>query len=51
MTVVVTVTGNVDKHDGHDWEVKENGLLVVRSGQYKTVYAVGQWVSVREHGK
>lgn len=51
MTIVTTVSGGVDKHNGHDWEVKENGLLVVRSGQFKTVYAVGKWVSVREVDK
>lgn len=52
MTEVGTVLGDVLKIDGRDWHVKDNGLLVVVSTNgYKSAFAAGQWVYVREHGK
>lgn len=53
MIEVTTVSGKVYKFQGYDWEVSMPGTLVIKTGKenYKSVFAAGQWESIRELGK
>lgn len=55
MIEVTTVSGKIHKFDGYNWEVKTDGLLIVKIGPetlpLKTVFASGQWESIKEFGK
>jgi hypothetical protein len=53
MTQVTTVTGRVHNFDGYNWTISTEGTLIVKTGpsDFKSVFAAGQWESVKELGK
>lgn len=53
MIEVRTVSGTTYKFQGYNWEVKPEGILIIKAGKenFASVFAAGQWESVREFGK
>lgn len=53
MIEVTTVSGKIHKFQGHNWEVRPEGILVIKTGKedYTSVFAAGQWESLKELGK